>query len=255
MSNVTSVGIDLAKNVFSLHGVDAAGVVQLRKTVSRTRLVEFVAQLPPCVIGLEACSGAHEWARRFTAFGHTVKLMAPKFVVPYRRGGKNDGNDADSICEAVSRPSMRFVPIKSLEQQAVLTLHRVRQGFIEERMATINRVRGLLAEFGVVLPQRSIEVREVLHWPWNGCLCRWRARCAICWNTPGYWRRASMPTRPNCELMPWPMNGRGVSNSSAASAPELIGHRRECCRGTRVPQRSAVRRMARPRVTAIFHGR
>ena len=160
MSNVTSVGIDLAKNVFSLHGVDAAGVVQLRKTVSRTRLVEFVAQLPPCVIGLEACSGAHEWARRFTAFGHTVKLMAPKFVVPYRRGGKNDGNDADSICEAVSRPSMRFVPIKSLEQQAVLTLHRVRQGFIEERTATINRVRGLLAEFGVVLPQRSIEVRR-----------------------------------------------------------------------------------------------
>jgi transposase len=160
MSNVTTVGIDLAKNVFSLHGVDAVGGVLLRKTVSRSRLAALVAQLPPCVIGLEACSGAHEWARQFAEFGHTVKLMAPKFVAPYRRGGKNDGNDAEAICEAVSRPGMRFVPVKSLEQQAVLSLHRVRQGFIEERTATINRVRGLLAEFGVVLPQKAIEVRR-----------------------------------------------------------------------------------------------
>jgi transposase len=160
MSNVTTVGIDLAKNVFSLHGVDAAGAVRLRKSVSRARLVALVAQLPPCVVGLEACSGAHEWARQFAAFGHTVRLMAPKFVAPYRRGGKNDGNDAEAICEAVARPSMRFVPVKSLEQQAILSLHRVRQGFIEERTATINRVRGLLAEFGVVLPQRAIEVRR-----------------------------------------------------------------------------------------------
>lgn len=161
MDNVTTVGIDLAKNVFSVHGVDAGGQVRVRKTVSRARLMELVAHLPPCLIGLEACSGAHEWARRFSAFGHTVKLMAPKFVLPYRRGGKNDGNDAQAICEAVSRPSMRFVPVKSLTQQAVLTLHRVRQGFIQERTATINRVRGLLAEFGVALPQAAVQVRRL----------------------------------------------------------------------------------------------
>lgn len=160
MGNVTTVGIDLAKNVFSLHGVDGAGVVVLRKTVSRARLVALVAQLAPCTIGMEACSGAHEWARQFARFGHTVRLMAPKFVAPYRKSGKNDGNDAEAICEAVSRPSMRFVPVKSLESQAVLTLHRVRLGFVEERTATINRIRGLLAEFGVVLPQRAMEVRR-----------------------------------------------------------------------------------------------
>jgi transposase len=160
VSNVTTVGIDLAKNVFSLHAVDGRGVVVLRKTVPRARLAAVVAQLPACVIGLEACSGAHEWARRFAQYGHTVKLMAPKFVAPYRKSGKNDGNDAEAICEAVSRPSMRFVPVKSVEQQAVLTLHRVRLGFVEERTATINRIRGLLAEFGVVLPQRVVEVRR-----------------------------------------------------------------------------------------------
>jgi transposase len=160
VSNVTTCGIDLAKNVFSLHAVDGRGVVVLRKTVSRARLAAVVAQLPACLIGLEACSGAHEWARRFAQYGHTVKLMAPKFVAPYRRSGKNDSNDAEAICEAVSRPSMRFVPVKSVEQQAILTLHRVRLGFVEERTATINRIRGLLAEFGVVLPQRVVEVRR-----------------------------------------------------------------------------------------------
>ena len=158
--NVTTVGIDLAKNVFSVHAVDGSGAVVLRKTVSRARLSALVAQLSPSLIGLEACSGAHDWARRFSAYGHTVKLMAPKFVAPYRRSGKNDRNDAEAICEAVSRPSMRFVPVKSVEQQALLTLHRVRLGFVEERTATINRIRGLLAEFGVVLPQRVAEVRR-----------------------------------------------------------------------------------------------
>jgi len=160
MTIVSTVGIDLAKNVFSIHAVSAEGTVILRRTVSRTKLSELIAQFPPCLIGLEACSGAHEWARRFSAFGHTVKLMAPKFVVPYRKSGKNDGNDAEAICEAVRRPNMRFVPVKSLEQQSDLTLHRVRQGFIEERTATLNRLRGLLAEFGHVIPLRAIEVRR-----------------------------------------------------------------------------------------------
>jgi transposase len=160
MGNVTTIGIDLAKNSFSVHGVDDTGAVVLRKTVSRARLMGLLMEQPPCLIGLEACSGAHEWARRLQRFGHEVKLMAPRFVAPYRKNGKNDGNDAEAICEAVSRPSMRFIPIKTAEQQAVLCLHRVRQGFIEERTATINRLRGLLAEFGFVLAQSSAAVRQ-----------------------------------------------------------------------------------------------
>ncbi len=152
MNDVTTVGIDLAKNVFALHAVDARGRVVLRRNVRRSQLSEVVAQLPPCLIGMEACSGAHEWARRFAQFGHTVKLMAAKFVSAYRKSGKNDGNDAEAICEAVSRPNMRFVPVKSREQQGQLCLHRVRSGFVEERTATLNRLRGLLSEFGVVLP-------------------------------------------------------------------------------------------------------
>jgi transposase len=160
VEQITTVGIDLAKNVFSLHGVDAAGRTLLRRTVRRDRLVETVAALSPCLIGMEACSGAHEWGRRFEQHGHTVKLMAPKFVAPYRKSDKNDGNDAEAVCEAVTRPSMRFVPVKSVEQQALLALHRVRQGFIVERTAIINRLRGLLTEFGVVLALRSVTVRR-----------------------------------------------------------------------------------------------
>lgn len=160
MEQITTVGIDLAKNVFSLHGVDSAGKTVLRRTVRRERLAQTVASIPPCLIGMEACSGAHEWGRRFERFGHRVKLMAPKFVAPYRKSGKNDGNDAEAVCEAVSRPSMRFVPVKSAEQQALLTLHRVRYGFVVERTAIINRLRGLLCEFGVVLPLRAVNVRR-----------------------------------------------------------------------------------------------
>jgi transposase len=160
MEQITTVGIDLAKNVFSLHGIDASGKTVFRRTVRRDRLVETVASLSPCLIGMEACSGAHEWGRRFQQHGHTVKLMAPKFVAPYRKSDKNDGNDAEAVCEAVTRPNMRFVPVKSTEQQALLALHRVRQGFVVERTATINRLRGLLSEFGVVLPLRSATVRR-----------------------------------------------------------------------------------------------
>lgn len=160
MGKVTTVGIDLAKNVFSVHAIDETGAVLFRKAVSRARLMPLIAQWPACLIGIEACSGAHEWARRFQALGHEVRIMAARFVAPYRRSGKNDGNDAEAICEAVRRPSMRFVPVKSAEQQAILCLHRVRQGFVEERTATINRIRGLMAEFGAVLPNRASEVRR-----------------------------------------------------------------------------------------------
>ena len=161
------LGIDLAKNVFALHGVDEFGKAALvRPNVKRDQLVEIIANLPPCVIGMEACSGGHHWARLFARHGHTAKLMAPKFVAPYRmsgRRGKNDAADAIAICEAVQRPNMRFVPVKSVDQQAILCLHRVRQGFIEERTATINRIRGLLSEFGVVLPLKADTVRQRAH--------------------------------------------------------------------------------------------
>jgi len=160
MNAVSTLGIDLAKNTFSAHGVDAEGVVTVRRTVSRAKLAELVARLPPCLIGMEACSGAHEWARRFSEAGHTVKLMAPKFVTPYRKSGKNDGNDAEAICEAVGRPNMRFVPIKSVQQQCDLSLHRVRQGFVEERTATLNRIRGLITEFGYVVPLGTERLRR-----------------------------------------------------------------------------------------------
>jgi transposase len=162
--------------------VDGAGRVVLKRTVRRDQLLEMVAGLSPCLIGMEACSGAHEWGRRFQEHGHAVRLMAPKFVTPYRKSGKNDGNDAEAICEAVSRPSMRFVPVKSAEQQALLAMHRVRQGFVVERTATINRLRGLMSEFGVVLPLRSITVRrQAAAAAERGCLSSRGARSAISW--------------------------------------------------------------------------
>ena len=132
---IVTVGIDLAKNVFAVHGVDAAGKpVLVRPSVARDKLLELIASLPPCLIGMEACSGAHHWAREFDKLGHTARLMAPKFVAPYRlsgKRGKNDAADAAAICEAVTRPQMRFVPIKSADQQGQLMVHRARQGFIE----------------------------------------------------------------------------------------------------------------------------
>ena len=134
-----------------------------RPNVPRARLHELIASLPPCVIGMEACSGAHHWARLFMAHGHTVRLMAPKFVVPYRlsgKRGKNDAADAAAICEAVQRPNMRFVPVKTEAQQAQLCVHRARQAFVEARTATLNRIRGLLSEFGIVLPLKAATVRR-----------------------------------------------------------------------------------------------
>ena len=162
--SIVSVGIDLAKNVFAVHGVDDNGKSALVKPkVARKDLLALIVQLPPCLIGMEACSGAHHWTRQFRQYGHTVKLLAPKFVTPYRmsgKRGKNDAADAAAICEAVTRPNMRFVPVKEEHQQIILCLHRTRQGFIEERTALYNRLRGLIAEFGIVLPQRIACLRR-----------------------------------------------------------------------------------------------
>jgi transposase len=162
--NIVTIGIDIAKNIFAFHGVDQNGkAVLVKPKVRREQVLEVVASLPPCLIGMEACSGAHHWARQFTRYGHTVRLIAPKFVAPYRmsgKRGKNDAADAAAICEAVTRPNMRFVPIKDIDQQSLLCLHRTRQGFVEERTALYNRLRGLIAEFGIALPQKVERLRR-----------------------------------------------------------------------------------------------
>lgn len=151
--NITTIGIDLAKTVFQVHGVDQQGKVVLRKALRRAELVKLFSTLPGCLVGMEACGGAHYWARRLIGLGHTVKLMAPQFVKPYVKTNKNDARDAEAICEAVTRPNMRFVPVKDVEQQTVLALHRARQGFVVERTAQANQMRGLLYELGIVIPK------------------------------------------------------------------------------------------------------
>jgi len=162
MQTLTTVGIDLAKNVFQVHGVDQAGRTVLRRRLRRAEVTAFMARLPSCVVGLEACCGAHYWARVLEGLGHEVKLIAPQFVKPYVKSNKNDVNDAEAICEAVGRPHMRFVHRKSIEQQDVQALHRVRSRLIGSRTALVNQIRGLLAEYGVVLPQSIGQVRRGL---------------------------------------------------------------------------------------------
>ena len=151
--NVTTVGIDLAKLVFQVHGVDGHGKAVIRKQLKRSEVAKFFAKLPACLIGMEACSSAHHWARKLVVLGHTVKLMAPQFVKPYVKTNKNDARDAEAICEAVARPNMRFVPVKNVEQQVLLGIHRARQGFVKARTVQANQIRGLLAEFGIVMPK------------------------------------------------------------------------------------------------------
>lgn len=169
---ITTVGIDLAKNVFQVHGVDESGKAVLRKKLRREQMAAFFANLPPCLIGMEACGSAHHWARKLGDYGHTVRLIAPQFVKPYVKTNKNDAADAEAICEAVGRPSMRFVPVKSVAQQAVLAQHRARQGFVKARTAQANQIRGLLAEFGIIIPQgiRHVPARiaEILEDGENG---------------------------------------------------------------------------------------
>jgi transposase len=150
---VTTVGVDLAKNVIQVHGVDEQGKAVLKKQLKRDQVASFFGDLPACLVGMEACGSAHHRARKLQSFGHTVKLMAPQFVKPYVKTNKNDVADAEAICEAVARPNMRFVPIKTTEQQSVLSLHRARQGFVKARTAQGNQIRGLLNEYGIVMPQ------------------------------------------------------------------------------------------------------
>jgi transposase len=160
--NVSTVGIDLAKKIFHLVGTDTTGRIVWRKRLARNALVPFMAQLPPVTIGMEAWGGAHYWARQFHQQGHQVKLMAPQFVKPYVKSNKNDMRDAEAIAEAVTRPTMRFVPLKDVDQQDIQALHRVRERLIGERTALINEVHGLMNEYGIVIPKGVSKFRQAV---------------------------------------------------------------------------------------------
>ena len=146
MGEVSTIGLDIAKSVFQVHGVDAAGAVVIRKRISRAKVLEYFGELPPCLVGIEACPSAHHWGRELQGLGHTVRLIPPSYVKAYLKRGKNDANDAAAICEAVTRPSMRFVPIKTKEQQTALMRHRARQLLVRQRRMLSNALRGHLAE-------------------------------------------------------------------------------------------------------------
>ena len=167
---ITTIGLDLAKRVFQVHAVDASGDVVVRKALRRSQVLPFFTKLPPCLIGIEACGTSHHWTRELTKLGHEVRMMPPAYVKPYVKRGKNDAVDAEAICEAVTRPTMRFVAMKSAEQQAALSLHRTRSLLVKQRTQLVNMIRGLLAEFGIDIPEgleralglaRQIAAKEV----------------------------------------------------------------------------------------------
>ncbi len=162
MKNVTTIGIDLAKNVFQIHGVDGNGKVVLKKRLSRHNVLPFLANVGPCLLGLEACCGSHFWARELEKLGHEVRQMPPQYVKPYVKTNKNDANDAEAVCEAVSRPNMRFVPTKSQEQLNIQAIHRIRERLVRNRTSLTNQVRGLLLESGIAIPQGVAKIRKLL---------------------------------------------------------------------------------------------
>ncbi len=163
MKTITTIGIDLAKNSFSVYGVNAQGKCVLQRTLTRSGVITFFANLPECLVGMEACASSEYWARTIESLGHTVRRIHPRYVKAYLVGAKNDANDAAAICEAVQRPNMRFVPHKSPEQIDIQCIHRIRQGYVRSRTALINQIRGLLGEYGIVMRQGAEQVR--LHLP------------------------------------------------------------------------------------------
>jgi transposase len=162
MGEVSTIGLDIAKSVFQIHGVDVDGAVVIRKQVSRVKVLQFFAALPPCLVGIEACPTAHHWSRKLQVLGHTVRLMPPSYVKAYLKRSKNDANDAAAICEAVTRPSMRFVPTKSEQQQSGLMLHRSRQLLVRQRTMLSNAIRGHMAEFGIISAKGRNGTAELL---------------------------------------------------------------------------------------------
>ena len=163
MQTITTIGLDIAKSVFQVHGVDATGQVLVRRQLKRRYVLAFFQKLPPCLIGIEACASSHHWSRELQALGHTVRLMPPAYVKPYVKRQKNDATDAEAICEAVGRANMRFVPTKTPEQQSGLVLHRTRHLFVRQQTSVINAIRAHLAEFGIVAPVGRKGVEELLH--------------------------------------------------------------------------------------------
>jgi transposase len=162
MEAITTIGLDIAKSVFQVHGIDAEGNVILRRQLKRRYVLTFFQKLPPCLVGIEACASSHHWSRELQALGHTVRLMPPAYVKPYVKRHKNDATDAEAICEAVTRPNMRFVATKTPEQQSCLTLHRTRHLFIRQQTSVINAIRAHLAEFGIVAPVGRQGVEQLL---------------------------------------------------------------------------------------------
>lgn len=199
LSSVTTVGLDLAKHVFFIHCVDAQGQVVFAKEVRRRDLVSFFASLPACLVGVEACSSAHHWGRELVKLGHDVRLMPPTYVKPYVRRQKNDAADAAAICEAVTRPSMRFVKVRSIDNQAVLMHHKVREMLVRQRTQILNGLRGHLAEIGIIAAQNPVHARALADLlrnsdvsflrPWRGLCCRWSHSSTI--SMP----RSKRPTR------------------------------------------------------------
>ncbi len=159
---LTTVGLDIAKSVFQVYGVDAKSKGVVQKPLKRPQVLRYFANLSPCLIGMEACASAHYWQRQLEALGHEVKLINPKYVTPYVKSNKNDARDAEAICEAVTRPNMRFVPKKSIEQQDIQMIHRVRGRLIKQRTALVNQIRGLLGEYGLIIPLGVASVRQQL---------------------------------------------------------------------------------------------
>ena len=162
MGEVTTIGLDLAKHVFQVHGVDAEGATVRRKQLRRAQVLAFFSRLPPCLVGLEACATAHYWARELRALGHEVRLMPAQYVKAYIKRNKHDAADAEAICEAVQRPTMRFVPVKTADQQAAVLLHRGRERLVRQRTGLVNALRGHLAEFGVIAPQGLRNVGDLI---------------------------------------------------------------------------------------------
>ena len=221
MDKITTVGLDLAKQVIAVHAVDARGMLVMRKVLRRDALLAWSAALPPCVMAMEACGGAHHWARELTRQGHTVRIIAAEFVKPFGKSGKNDANDAEAICTAVRQANMRFVAIKSVEQQAALCVHRLRQGLVEERTALINRLRGLLTEFGIVAPLSPEKLRGNCGAVWTRRRPICRRRCgsswAMSWRRLTCWSNASLPTPSRLQRRRASTYWRGVCKGSRVS--------------------------------------
>ncbi len=261
MGEITTVGLDLAKQVFQVHAVDAAGEVVLRKALRRGQVTTFFAGLPRCLIGMEACATAHHWARELTALGHEVRLMPPQYVKAYVRRQKNDAADAAAICEAVTRPAMRFVPVKSEAQQAALILHRVRDLLLRQRTMLINALRGHLAEFGVVAPQGPRQVAQLAAvGPRRGRGPRARAGAP---GPAGAGRAARGARRAAWRRSAGELLGLASRQSDQPAAGDHPRHRAgdrqhpggDGRRSGRLPQRARVRGLARPGAAAELERR